>query len=85
MARATARVVLWQTVGRSGAGPSGMAVAKKKATLKQREKRIPAPLFVPPRNKLGKIYYSLQYPFSLDSFQAEKVRRKIVMDRWMKN
>ena len=39
-----------------------------------------APLFVPPWDKLGKMYYPLPYTFSLDSFQVERAKWKIVMD-----
>ena len=34
MARPTARVMPWPIAGGSGAGPSGLASVKKKATLK---------------------------------------------------
>ena len=82
--RATAWVVLQPIAGGSGAGPSGIAAAKKKAAPKQREERMPTLLFIPPRDRWGEIYYPLPYPLSLDAFQAEKARGKIVMDRWMK-
>ena len=67
IAIATARVVPRPIASGSGPGPSGIAAAKNKATPKQREERMSAPLLVPPQDRFGEMYYSLPYPLSLDS------------------
>ena len=67
MARVIARVVLWPMASGLGAGALGIA-ANKKATLKQREEKMPALLFIPPQNIWGKMYYHPLYCVSLDSF-----------------
>ena len=68
MAIATDQVVLQPMASGSGAGTSSMAVAKKKAAQKRREEGMPAPLFVPPQDKWGKMYYPPLYHLSPDAF-----------------
>ena len=67
MVRAAARVILWPMASGLEAGPLGIAAAKK-AAPKQREKRMPTQIFIPPWDRWAKIYYPSPYLLSLDSF-----------------
>ena len=66
MSIVTNKVVPLPIASGFGAGPSGIAVAKK-VTQNLREERMPPLLFIPPGDRWGKLYYPLLYPLSLDS------------------
>ena len=78
MERATARVVLQPMASRSGARTLAMAVAKKKATLKQREEEIPTPLFIPPQDRWGEMYYPHRNPSAQIPSRLRRQEEKIL-------
>ena len=71
--------------GGSGAGPSSMAVAQEKACSKAKGRRDASATFCPTKGQVGlKSTTPPAYPLSPIAFQAEKAKRKNVMDRRMK-